>query len=130
MSDESRIWLEYAQENQQVALLAYEAGIFNAALQNIQQTVEKALKAVRLSRGLELKRTHSIGELRNDLKQIGLEMGLEDEECELLDSIYLPSKYPLGSDLPDYTPDQPTTKKCLDIAGKVLTKAQKMISQM
>lgn len=48
MSDEARVWLEYAQENQQVAGLAYEAGIFNACLQNIQQAVEKALKAMRV----------------------------------------------------------------------------------
>ena len=129
MSDEARVWLEYAQENQQVAGLAYEAGIFNACLQNIQQAVEKALKAMRLSQGLGLKRTHSIGELRSDLMRIGVETGLEEEECELLDSIYLPSKYPLGSALPDYTPDQTTTRKCLDIAEKVLVAAEKVISQ-
>jgi len=29
-------------------------------------------------------------------------INLPDEECEFLDTKYLSSKYPLGSDLPDY----------------------------
>ena len=109
--------------------MTYEAGIFNPCLQNIQQAVEKALKAVILSQGMELKRTHSIGGLQRELKKIGIETGLKQVDCELLDSVYLPSKYPLGSALPDYTPDQTITKKCLDIAEIVLTNAEKLISR-
>ena len=35
----------------------------------------------------------------------GIDIEITDEECEFLDSIYLPSKYPMGSVLPDYEPD-------------------------
>jgi hypothetical protein len=41
---------------------------------------------------------------------------LAEEECELLDSIYLPSKYPLGSVLPDFEPDKQTCERCIAIA--------------
>jgi hypothetical protein len=36
-----------------------------------------------------------------------------------LDSIYLPSKYPLGSVLPDFEPDEQTCKRCIAIADRV-----------
>jgi len=43
----------------------------------------------------------------------------ETEKCELLDSIYLPSKYPLASILPDFEPDEQTCENCIAIAERV-----------
>ena len=66
MSAEARRWLAYAQENGRAASVCLESDLFNACLQNAQQAVEKALKALHLARGLPLKKTHSIGELRQE----------------------------------------------------------------
>ena len=45
---------------------------------------------------------------------------LTDDECEFLNSIYLPSKYPLGSVLADFEPDYEICKEALGIAEKVI----------
>src|SRR5205823_9056451 len=55
-------------------------------------------------RCLPLNRTHSICELSRVLRAAGIDPELSQEECELLDSIYLPSKYPPDSALPDSSP--------------------------
>lgn len=68
---------------------------------------------------MKLKRTHSIAELRNILRDNSIHLGLDDEECEFLDSIYLPSKYPLGSALPEFEPDNELCESGIDIAEKV-----------
>ena len=46
MRDETKRWLEYATENLQVSRICLTSGLFNACLQNTQQSVEKNLKAI------------------------------------------------------------------------------------
>ena len=105
MKDETKIWLKYSKENLDSAKILLDSKLFNPCLQNIQQSVEKALKALLIENDLKLKKTHSISELKNILLNIGLNIEISDEDCEFLDSVYLPSKYPLGSVLPNYEPD-------------------------
>lgn len=126
MSGEARRWLQYAWENRQIAQISLERGFFNPCLQNAQQAVEKALKALWIAEGLPLKKTHSIQELTGDLRHRGIDVELEDDDCELLDSVYLPSKYPLGSALPDFEPDEAIARLCLAIADRVLAKVERM----
>ncbi len=126
MSGEARRWLQYAWENRQIAQISLERGLFNPCLQNAQQAVEKALKALWIAEGLPLKKTHSIQELTGDLRHRGIDVELEEDDCELLDSVYLPSKYPLGSALPDFEPDEAIARVCLSIADRVLAKVESM----
>jgi HEPN domain-containing protein len=95
--------------------------IIHPCLQNIQQCVEKALKAIFIERNLALKRSHDIYELYSHLANEGIEIDLSADECEFLNSIYLPSKYPIGSALPDFDPDESVCQEALAIAEKVLT---------
>jgi len=46
---------------------------------------------------LYLKKLHDILELKILLSKKSHDINLSDEECDFLNSIYLPSKYPLGS---------------------------------
>jgi HEPN domain-containing protein len=108
MSAEHTQWFIYADENLAVARLALEGGYFNACLQNAQQAVEKYLKTALLSQGVAIQKTHSIEALNRHLTDSGFDSGLLEEDCELLDTIYIPSKYPLGSVLPDFAPDRET----------------------
>jgi HEPN domain-containing protein len=105
MSDESALWLRYAEGNRQAATVCFYNGLLNPSIQNAQQAVEKALKGLCLLKGIPLRRTHSITGLRHDLLQSGVDCGIDEEDCSLLDSVYLPSKYPLGAVLPDFDPD-------------------------
>ena len=124
MSDEARTWLHYAEENLRSARLLLEHGLLNPCLQNAQQAVEKSLKAVLLARAIPLRRTHSIQDLANLLAANGLPSGVTAEECNLLDAIYLPSKYPLGSALPDFEPDEEVCRQCVQIAERVTALAR------
>ncbi len=127
MSDEASVWLRYARENLQVAQMALESGLLNPCLQNAQQAVEKALKAILVHRNMPLKRTHSIRDLDRDLRMDGWETGLAEEDCELLDSIYVSSKYPLDSVLPHSPPDLATSRLCVDLARQVVTLAERVL---
>jgi HEPN domain-containing protein len=119
MKDETRIWLSYADENLGVAGLALDHGHLNACLQNAQQAVEKYLKAVIVERDLEFRRTHSIRELLGLLAARDIVLGVSEDEMDLMDSIYVPSKYPVYSALPHTLPDPAICRDALRIAGKV-----------
>jgi HEPN domain-containing protein len=116
-------WFAYARENLNAARTLLDAGWLNTSLQNSQQAVEKALKSVLLGRELAVKRTHNVRELVTDLRRAGLDLGMTDDECDLIDSVYLPSKYPPVSALPDAMPDAETAGRCVRIAESVIQRA-------
>jgi len=97
-----------------IAHLAFENKLFSPCLQNVQQSVEKSLKAMVLHLGHDVRRTHSIVELASHLRQIGAEVELQDEECELFYSIFRPSRYPPDSALPDSMPDE---RICIELVA-------------
>ena len=119
MKDETKQWLEYANENLESAKVLLDNKLFNPCLQNAQQAVEKMLKAALVELSIKFKKTHSINELVMMLAENRLDIDLAEEECELLDSIYLPSKYPLGSILPDFEPDEQICRDCIAMAERV-----------
>lgn len=119
MKDETLTWVSYADENLDVARLALEHGHLNASLQNAQQAIEKYLKAVVVERDLKFLKTHSIRELVRVLAEQGVLVNVSDDEMDLMDTIYLPSKYPIYSALPEAIPDQAICKGALKIAEQV-----------
>ena len=121
MKDETRTWLLYADENLDVAELALKHGHLNSCLQNAQQAVEKYLKAVIVERDLTFRRTHNIRELVGLIADQGITVNISDDEMDLMDTIYLPSKYPIYSALPHAMPEPKICKDALKIAEKVRT---------
>ena len=119
MKDQTKKWLEYADENLQSAKLLLQSELFNPCLQNAQQAVEKMLKAVFAELGIKIKKTHSINELVLILAEKGMNVDINEDECDLIDSIYLPSKYPIGGILPDFEPDMETCRQCVIVAERV-----------
>lgn len=120
MKDETGDWLAYAEENLRTARLALEDHLLNPTLQNAQQAAEKAIKAILTERGAALRRTHSICELTGMLREKSVDLSISDEECELLDSIYLPSKYPLGSALPRFDPTPELCREVIAVVERIL----------
>ena len=118
MNGEARIWLKYAEENLTSAKILQESELFNPCLQNVQQSVEKALKALFIENAIRFKKTHNISELKNTLLGEGIDIDISDDDCDFLDSIYLPSKYPLGNVLPFYQPDMKICNHAIAIAEK------------
>lgn len=120
MREDFRDWLDYAEENLLAAEILFEEDLFNPSLQNSQQAVEKGLKALLSFRNIPVERTHSILRLVELNSNYGMAPPLSEKECDLLDSIYLPSKYPLGGVLPDFEPDRGITQIAVDLAGRVI----------
>jgi len=127
MKDEAKVWLSYAEENLQAAQLLLERKLYNPCLQNMQQSIEKALKALLLEKAHSYRKTHSITELVHLLADQQIIISLSEDNCDLLDSIYLPSKYPLGGVLPDFEPDTDLCLRCLILAEDVLSQIRKVI---
>ncbi|MCM2357926.1 MAG: HEPN domain-containing protein [Geobacteraceae bacterium] len=119
MKKDTELWLQYADENLKSAEILLDSGLYNPSLQNSQQAVEKYLKAVLIENASGLTRTHSIRELSGLLLDLGVCLAMTDDDIDLLDSIYLPSKYPAFSVLPKFIPDQSVCRHCFEIAGKV-----------
>jgi len=128
MKDETKKWLDYADENLRSARLLLDSELFNPCLQNVQQAVEKMLKALLVESTKKIKKTHSINELVNILNKHGLNVDMTEDDCDLIDSIYLPSKYPLGSILPDFEPDLQTCRKCVALAERVWDSVTSLLS--
>lgn len=119
MKDETVTWLFYADENLEVAELSFDHGHLNACLQNAQQAVEKYLKAVIIERNREFRRTHSIRELLGILADQDIGLSIAEDDVDLMDSIYVPSKYPVYSAIPQALPDPSICRDALTIAHKV-----------
>jgi len=127
MKNETETWLAYSRENLASAKVLLESNLFNPCLHNVQQCLEKALKSILIEKTLGLKRTHSIMELKNTLNKFDIEIDISDEECDFLDSLYLPSKYPISSVLPNYEPNHELCSKSISIAKRVLEQAGEIV---
>lgn len=129
MKDETRTWLTYAEENLASAKVLRGSDLFNPCLQNVQQSVEKALKALFVENSILFKKTHNIAELKNTLLDMDVEIKLSDDDCDFLDSIYLPSKYPLANVLPFYEPDLNICNDAVEIAENTLAFVRDLLSK-
>ena len=128
MNAEATQWLAYAEENLAVARISLDRNLFNASLQNTQQSVERALKALILSIGRETPRTHNIRELSRIASDCGWSTGLSLEECDLLDAIYIPSKYPVFGVLPGEVAEGETCQRCLAVAEQVFARCRSQLA--
>ena len=120
MKEETKNWLTYSEENLEAAKILIESELYNPCLQNIQQAIEKALKSLFIEKSIPFKKTHNIMELKTILENHNILIELTDDECDFLDSIYLPSKYPLGSALPYFYPDIKICKSSITLGEKVI----------
>jgi len=77
------------------------------------------LKSLIVEFSFDYKRTHSIDLLKSIIEEKGIRVDLSQEECEFLDSIYLPSKYPLSSSLPVFNPDEEVCRQYISVAEKI-----------
>lgn len=128
MKSDTNKWLNYANENLASAKILLESNLYNPCLQNVQQCVEKSLKALLIEKSLKLIKTHSISELKLIFEHNELPIEITDEECDFLDSIYLPSKYPISSALPYYEPDYDICIKGVSLAEKIYKSVENLLT--
>ena len=128
MRDEIKTWLQYSGENLDAANVLLKRNLYNPCLQNVQQSVEKALKALCAEKEFKIKKTHSITELKNIIDEKGIVIELSEEDCEFIDSIYLPSKYPLYNVLPHFVPDKEICTRAVLIAEATLRGVKQILN--
>ena len=87
------------------------------------------MKSILLEKSHCYRKTHSINELVHLLANQQIAISLSEEDCDLLDSIYLPSKYPLGGVLPDFEPDASLCQHCLMLAEEVISQVRKVVGR-
>jgi len=119
MKNETIQWIKYANENLISSKILLERNLFNPSLQNAQQCCEKYIKAYLIEYNFKLQKTHSILSLNEILKNKDIFLNITEDDIDLIDSIYLTSKYPLGSVLPNFEPDKTICIKCIDIATTI-----------
>lgn len=127
MQEETKSWLTYSEENLEAAKVLFESKLLNPCLQSIQQSIEKSLKAIFIEKEIPFKKTHNIMELKTILSKYKVEIKLTDDECDFLDSIYLPTKYPIGSALPDFSPDEKICKDSISLAEGVIKDVKNLL---
>ena len=127
MKDETKQWLNYASENFKSSQVLLDSHLYNPSLQNSQQSIEKYIKAYFVENGLKLQKTHNILSLNEILKQNEIFLSITEDVIDLIDTIYLSSKYPFGSVLPDFEPDEKICLTCIDIAIRVKEDIEKYL---
>lgn len=93
-----RAWVEKAAEDLGAAAALSERGFDALASFHAQQAAEKALKALRIHRGLGLTKTHDLDRLATGL---GAPAAI-GEHCSLLTTYYIATRYPDLSAGPDH----------------------------
>ena len=128
MQEETKRWFKFSEENYEAAQILLNSDLYNPCLQNIQQAIEKALKSLFIEKLIPFKKTHNILELKYMLSTNDILIKLTDDDCDFLDSIYLPSKYPIGSALPLFYPDKEVCKKSIGLAENVIAQVKELIT--
>ncbi len=122
MNETARRWLEFADIDLRMAVLAFEDEIFSQVCFHSHQCVEKALKAlIHGITGKSAPRSHALQEL---LKHIPSEcLARLPENLSLkMDDYYIPTRYPdaIPGSLADGLPDRSDAEQALAIAKAVI----------
>jgi HEPN domain-containing protein len=124
MKPETQRWREYAEQDEASAGILLHSYLYNPCLYHAQQAIEKYLKAVMSEHEIRIQRIHSIRGLVNTLTEHAVEVDIHDDEIDLIDSIYMPARYPVGSVLPLFEPNQTICEQCLQIVQRIRTWAE------
>lgn len=116
MNMQGERWLQFAQQDLQMAELALKEGIYNQVCFHSHQCVEKCLKAELINMNKRPPRTHSIVDLLSLLPPDYLE-NLR-EELEQIDIYYIPTRYPdaLPGSLPEGLPGREDAEEAILVA--------------
>lgn len=88
-------WLEASVRDREMADSLAKDGLYEGAAFHLQQSAEKALKALLLHLGIE-SRTHSCVHMEKILSARGMDTSDISKACKKLDGHYIMSRYPNG----------------------------------
>jgi HEPN domain-containing protein len=130
--DDALRWLKQAEIDLAAARNSMEAGYYEWACFQAQQSAEKALKAVFYALGYEMVLTHSVTRLLRELSEKceGFKEGLG--QWGTLDKHYISTRYP--DHFPDTIPaevyDEKDAERALALAHEVMEAAKKCLQEL
>ena len=122
MKKAAEAWLDFAHRDLEAAkLLVDHEYVSNAVLFHSQQCVEKCLKALLEEADVPVPHLHSIVKLHSLLmEEAGISLSLDEDELDLLDAVYIDTRYPSGIGLlPSGFPTKEDAQGLQKIAEKV-----------
>jgi HEPN domain-containing protein len=131
MKKATEAWLDFAHRDLEAAkLLVDHEYVSNAVLFHSQQCVEKCLKALLEEADVPAPHLHSIVKLHSLLnEEAGISFSLDEDELDLLDAVYIDTRYPSGIGLlPSGFPTKEDAQGLLKIAEKVYRKTATRLS--
>jgi HEPN domain-containing protein len=119
MNESARRWLAFADEDLQMAELAFGSSLWNQVCFHSHQCAEKSLKALVAERGGSPPRTHRLIDLLTLLEASALDE-LADE-LRSLEGFYIPTRYPdaVPSTFPGALPGEHEAQEALTATRKV-----------
>ena len=125
MKKATKAWLEYAKRDLEAArILLKEEYLANVVIFHSQQCVEKCFKAVLEEGGIPIPKTHGIVKLHFLIPEsIRKKLSLEEEELDMVDIVYIDTRYPSAMALlPSGFPTKDEACHLLEIASHVFDK--------
>lgn len=120
MRDAERVWIQQAEEDLKMAEVLMANEYYRGACFHSQQAAEKTLKALLLSKGWELERTHRVDRLISVAEDYGIKIEISDDDVSFIDSIYR-GRYPAEAGLmPLGEPTKADAERTAGIARHIL----------
>jgi len=121
-------WLKFSDEDLKAADATLDGGVFSAACFHAQQAVEKAIKAILLTKPGRVPRDHSLLRLTEMSENKEL-FEKHKEELEFLDKFYVPTRYPdaLPGSLPEGLPEREDAEKAVAAAKEIVDSVKKIL---
>lgn len=130
MRKEAMRWLRQAEADLKAAKDSAHDENYEWCCFQSQQSAEKALKAYMYNLGYTSLTTHSIKLLVKESARENDDFSQLDDAARILDSYYIPTRYPNGLD-GDTAPvdyyDKKDAEQCLNLATSILNKVKKFI---
>lgn len=129
MKDAEKIWIKQAEEDLKMGEILMENGYYRGACFHSQQAIEKALKALLLSKKWDLERTHSIERLISITEDYNIKIDISDDDISFIDSIYR-GRYPAEVGLlPLGEPTKANAQRAVSIADKIIKKTKAKLNK-
>jgi len=130
MKKGTKAWLDFAHRDLESSrVLVDREYVSNVVLFHAQQCVEKCLKALLEENDVLVPHIHSVVKLHSLVtEKAGISLTLEEDELDLVDAVYIDTRYPSGLGLlPSGFPTKEDAREILGIAEKVFKETSKRL---
>jgi len=126
-SVDAKVWFEFALYDLKTAQWETKGKIYTSACYACQQSAEKVLKALILSRGKLIPKVHSLDRLLSEIRKLKINTEQIEEEAQELDKYYISTRYPGQYGGPEGLYDEHDTKSAIKAAKKILEFAKNIV---